>query len=89
MLIQTNYTEGNNPNEFEKLPEYKKDLLIEFCYKFKKIKSINRKNTSYGLKHLFENYHRESFSEFNDNSYITNGEFKGAMLYCGFDVKDV
>lgn len=88
MIKQTNYSEGNNLNEFEDLPSYKKELLIQFCYKFDDIKSINRNHTSYSLKHLFENYHRDSFYKCNDDSYITNGQFKGAMLYCGFNVKN-
>ena len=36
--------------------------------------------TSYGLKHVFE----ESFGGF----YVTNDQFKWAMLECGFKPKD-
>lgn len=41
-----------------------------------KIKTFNEKHTSYGLKHLIH------------DEYFTNGEFKGAMLECGYKVKD-
>lgn len=37
------------------------------------------KNTSYGLKHILED---------DLNLYVTNGEFKGAMLKAGYKPKD-
>jgi len=39
-------------------------------------KSPNQRHTSYGLKHIFE--HSDS------GFYITNGQFKGAMMARGF-----
>lgn len=43
---------------------------------FIKRKTVNTRYTSYGLKHVFER------SE--NGFYITNDEFKRAMLDCGF-----
>jgi len=42
-----------------------------------KIKSINTKHSSYGLKHIVEK----------DIGYITNGVFIAAAIHCGFDFK--
>jgi len=41
------------------------------------IKSINRKHTSYGLKHLAEKYH--------PGGYITNGVFIAAAIMSGYE----
>lgn len=43
-------------------------------------KTINRRHTSYGLKHLAEN--RLGF-------YVSNDDMKAAMLACGFEAKQV
>jgi hypothetical protein len=42
-----------------------------------KIKAINRRYSSYGLKHLFEK----------KTGYIPNGVFIAAVVYCGFRYK--
>jgi hypothetical protein len=71
----------NHPNEFDKLsPEEQLTLSSWVATYLEPIKSFNERHTSYGLKHLFESS-EEGF-------YITNGAFKGAMLDCGFRVKD-
>ncbi|EKS24409.1 hypothetical protein [Staphylococcus epidermidis] len=58
--------------------------LLEWCEKsFKPIKSINKKSTtSYGLKHLFER------DEETKASYVSNEEFRGAMIKLGFEHTD-
>lgn len=43
----------------------------------KRIKTINRKHTSYGLKHIVEK----------DIGYVSNGVFIAAAIHCGFDFK--
>ncbi|MCD6174299.1 MAG: hypothetical protein J7K65_00840 [Planctomycetes bacterium] len=43
----------------------------------KKIKTINSKHSSYGLKHMAEH----------EIGYITNGVFIAAAIHCGFDIK--
>lgn len=68
---------SDSPNEFDELSELKKQMLLDWCHGIAKIQSINRKHSSYGLKHTFERS-RNGF-------YITNGMLKGAMLKCGFD----
>ncbi len=44
----------------------------------KKIKSINYKHSSYGLKHIAEE----------EIGYVSNGAFIAAAIHCGFDVKE-
>ena len=63
--------------------DYKQESL-EWCEKsFKPIKSINKKSTtSYGLKHLFER------DEETKSSYVSNEEFRGAMIKLGFEHTD-
>ncbi|WP_430534425.1 hypothetical protein [Listeria rocourtiae] len=63
---------------FLELTPYQQLTLVAWCDdNLQKIKSINRKHTSYGLKHRFE-YSSGGF-------YVTNGAFKKAMLEAGFD----
>ena len=62
------------------LPTDERNILLDWCkdlYEEKPIKGINRTNSSYGLKHLFE---KET------GIYVNNGAFKGAMFLAGFDV---
>lgn len=42
-----------------------------------KIKTINKRHTSYGLKHMAEK----------EIGYITNGAFICAAVFCGFDFR--
>ncbi|MBA1354657.1 MULTISPECIES: hypothetical protein [Staphylococcus] len=78
----------NQPEHFETLSQVKQNALLEFCYAMNKIKSFNTRHSSYGLKHVFERRYREALSGTFEGSYITNGQFKGAMLKAGFEVKD-
>lgn len=69
------------PESFYELPlDQQKALLNWIKLNFIPIKTFSAHNTSYGLKHLFE----ESTNGF----YITNGQFKGAMVKNGYNVKD-
>lgn len=67
-----------------KMDEETREELLDWCKKsFKRIKSINRKSTtSYGLKHLFE---RDKETK---SSYVSNEEFRGAMIKLGFKHTD-
>ena len=67
-----------------KMDEETREELLDWCKKsFKRIKSINRKSTtSYGLKHLFER------DEETKASYVSNEEFRGAMIKLGFEHTD-
>lgn len=68
----------NSPTQFDLLETKNKERLLNWCRKhLEPIKTINRKYSSYGLKHLFENSDEGI-------SYITNGAFKGAMEVLGF-----
>ena len=65
------------PDDYEHLTDEKKAFLCEWVSdNFIARKTPNRSHTSYGLKHYFE-HDRGGF-------YITNGQFKGAMLRCDF-----
>lgn len=81
-------TDINKPEHFEELNEVKKNALLEFCYSINKIKTFNVRRSSYGLKHVFERIYSEALSGTFEGSYITNGQFKGAMMKAGFKVKD-
>jgi len=59
----------NSTNSFKK--------TCAWLSSIQKIKSINLKRTSYGLKHIAEK----------DIGYITNGVFIAAAIHCGFDFK--
>lgn len=77
------FSEANNPIEYHNLPEYKKQALKRWINKALKpfeTKQYYPHHSSYGLKHKFES----SVVGF----YVTNGQFKGAMLECGFIPKD-
>ena len=78
----------NQPEHFEELTDRKKEALLEFCHSINKIKSFNTRRSSYGLKHVFEEKYRKALYSAVEGSYITNGQFKGAMLKAGFNVKD-
>ncbi|MEB7747303.1 hypothetical protein NGB19_11055 [Staphylococcus equorum] len=78
----------DNPEEFELLTDCQKEALLEFCNSLEKIKGFNTRHTSYGLKHIFESLYRKELHSERFGSNISNGQFKGAMLKAGFDVKD-
>lgn len=83
-LNKTSYTketfkELDSPEAFYRLSLNKQNELIEWCKKLNKIKSYNKHHSSYGLKHMFEHNH----------FYVYNGQFKGAMLLAGFNVKNI
>lgn len=71
------FLEQDSPLGFLELTQYEQRRLIDWCNRLEKVKSFNHYISSYGLKHYFEH---------DDGFYITNGQFKGAMLICGFQV---
>ncbi|MBO3062934.1 MULTISPECIES: hypothetical protein [Mammaliicoccus] len=78
----------DNPEHYEELTDCKKEALLDFCNSFEKVKGFNLHNSSYGLKHIFENLYRKELHGEQFGSSISNGQFKGAMLKSGFEVKD-
>ena len=78
----------NQPEHFEELTDRKKEALLVFCHSINRIKWFNTRRSSYGLKHVFEEKYRNALYSAVEGSYITNGQFKGAMLKAGFNVKD-
>lgn len=68
----------DDSHEFEALPPERQELLLSWIrLNLKPIKSINPKIGSGTLKHLVKLAPGE-------NSYFTNGVFKGAMLKAGY-----
>ena len=73
----------NQPEEFEKLSEENKNILIKWIKThIQPRKSVNNRNSSYGLKHIFED------DKGHGGFYVTNGMFKGAMRECGYVPED-
>jgi hypothetical protein len=65
------------PEEYERLTSEERGILLDWIdQKITPAKSVYKWATSYGLKHQFE-VSSEGF-------YITNGQFKGAMLAAGY-----
>ena len=74
-----NSKDKNKPEDFHNLNPEEREILTNWIRaNLKPIKSVNKMHTSYGLKHYFER------DKENKGFYITNGQFKGAMLECGF-----
>lgn len=77
------FIEANKPEHFNELSAKEKDDLLDWINAnlepYRTQGYYSRRN-SYRLKHNFE------FSE--DGFYVTNGQFKGAMLASGFEPKD-
>lgn len=77
------YIQANKPEHFNELTAQQKETLLNWISENLepfRTKSYISKRNSYRLKHNFE------FSE--EGFYITNGQFKGAMLASGFIPKD-
>lgn len=63
---------ADKTNDFNSLTDSQKEILLDWCDLIGKATNINKKHSSYGLKHIFE--------KSKNGFYITNGMFKGAML---------
>lgn len=71
----------DRPSAFESLPNDIKDKVVEWCKRnFTMVNGFNVKQSSYGLKHIYERV---------EGTYLTNGQFKGAMILAGFKCKDI
>lgn len=70
-------------SQFENLSVEKQNEVLEWIKQnLVPIKSFNPKHDSYELKHLVR------FSD-GKRPYLTNGQFKGAMLRAGYRVQDM
>jgi hypothetical protein len=73
---------SDNPSAFELMDEEKKNVVMSkiqiWVKENTKPARLYGKETSYGLKHCFESY---------SGIYLTNGQFKGAMLLLGYQPK--
>ena len=72
-----NYICGNDPLDFLRLPESEKEALNNWIdYALEPDNDNLCPNHSYSLKHIYER---------DIGNYVTNGQFKGAMIQYGFD----
>ena len=73
----TNYNPmGDDPAHFLQLREAERTELLDWIERrMLPRKYMNYRHTSYGLKHI---YQHES------GNYVSNGQFKGAMITAGF-----
>lgn len=77
----TSNTDVNNPDEYQKLTNEEKQILLSWIpNNLGRADRIYKKYSSYDLKHFFE----KSPQGF----YLTNGQFKGAMLAAEYRVLD-
>lgn len=68
--------DGDRPAEFDKLETDIKSKVVTWCKRnFTATSTFNKKDTSYELKHIFQRQ---------DGTYLTNGQFKAAMILAGF-----
>ena len=76
----------DSPSEFFNLPNDRQLHLVNWIQnKLTPIKTFTVSKTSYGLKHIYSDY---SEAKEGRQFYVTNAQFKGAMLLAGFKVKD-
>jgi len=69
----------NEPEEYNKISITDKQTVEKWIKEhILSQKKPNNRHTSYGIKHLFEE------DKENSGFYMSNGEFKGALLACGF-----
>jgi hypothetical protein len=68
---------GNDPLDFLSLPEAEQEALNDWIdYAFEPDDEKLCPNHSYSLKHIYEK---------DTGNYVTNGQFKGAMIKFGYD----
>jgi hypothetical protein len=74
------FHELDSPKEFEHLPPLKRELLLRWIdLVLYPAVTVWRDATSYGLKHAAES---------DLGFYVSNGQFKGAMIEAGYDPAD-
>lgn len=77
----TNNVGVNDPNDFDNLSDEQKEILVKWIpHNLGRADRVYKKASSYYLKELFE----KSPQGF----YISNGQFKGAMLAAEYRVFD-
>jgi hypothetical protein len=73
------YLSCHDPLDFLRLPETEQQDLLDWIEDTFDMDDTVYSVSSYGLKHLYE---REA------GNYVTNGQFKGAMIQYGYDPVD-
>lgn len=78
MFTREQWWEGNDPNDFYKLPPDRQEILLNWIRThLYPISTINYAHDSSVIRGLID-------LGPGTNSYFSNGEFKGAMLEAGF-----
>ncbi|MEJ1326479.1 hypothetical protein QY881_08775 [Latilactobacillus sakei] len=76
------YPESNHPKMFNELLQDEQVVLVNWILTtLTRAKTINRNDSSYGLKHYFENSPL--------GFYVSNGAMKGALLIAGFETRKI
>jgi hypothetical protein len=76
-LTKNGFSESDK--EDDQIDKNELEHIINFIeLRFDKTKSINKKRSSYGLKHLVER---------NINTYVSNGELIASMIICDYKYK--
>lgn len=71
---------GDDPMHFLSLTEDGRSALLDWiAQRLKPRKLINHRRTSYGLKHVYQS---------DTGNYVSNGQFKGAMITAGYTPHD-
>lgn len=73
----------DSPSEFMKLSEKDKSLALEWIKNMYEPSDKIFSSSSYGIKHVLQGFKGDGGKYY--NLYLTNGEFKGAMLAAGFE----
>lgn len=74
----------NTPHDFFDLSEEEEIIIKEWIeINIKPRKTVNKRHTSYGLKHIFQN------DELSGGFYMTDWAFKAAMFVCGYRPYDI
>ena len=80
-LTHVGFCKENKKEDFS--IEELKPIIVFIEENITKIKSFNKKHSSYGLKHILE----KRIPNLNRKKYITNGSLIAAMIICGFKYK--
>jgi hypothetical protein len=79
------YTCKDHPNEYDELRDDMKAALAAWIANRIVSARTVYKASSYGLKHQFASQMRQERPIANEDYYVSNGEFKGAMLAAGYE----
>jgi hypothetical protein len=84
-IVSYDEYEKNN-NELKSYYDEITNIIKYIPELFIKRKTINSSHSSYGLKHILEDYVMKKYNKY---GYCSNGVFIIAMFICGFKIKPI